>query len=275
MFYGGEQGLGLVVRDAKFVPNPAADIAKEVLDYLVSEHGYGNKESRTGKALERKFGGIGYGWDRDMLRLVLAVLFRAGSIEITHGGEKFDSYQDPRCRTPLVNNTAFKSAVFTPVKPIDLPTLKRAVESYEDLTGDTVDMDKAAIADALKKFAAEEIKRVLPVEAQVSEHRLPVLNTVEEYKDTLTSIETGTADDRVTILAGGGASLKAAHDRVRKIGDCLDEQGTPGRAERSAGGGEAWEPARSPGAHRPPATGRDAQGTFRLPNRSSIRYPRS
>ncbi len=125
LFYGGEQGLGLVVKDgAKFVPNPAADIAKEVLDYLVGEHGYGNKESRTGKALEKKFGGIGYGWDRDMLRLVLAVLFRAGSIEITHGGEKFDSYQDPRSRTPLVNNTAFKSALFTPVKPIDLPTLE-------------------------------------------------------------------------------------------------------------------------------------------------------
>ena len=209
LFYGGEQGLGLVVKDgAKFVPNPAADIAKEVLDYLVGEHGYGNKESRTGKALEKKFGGIGYGWDRDMLRLVLAVLFRAGSIEITHGGEKFDSYQEPRSRTPLVNNTAFKSALFTPVKPIDLSTLKRAVESYEDLTGDTVDMDKNAIAEALKKFAAEEIKRVLPIEAQVKAHRLPVLNTVEEYRDTLTSIESGTADDCVTILAGGGASLR-------------------------------------------------------------------
>ena len=225
-FYGGEQGLGLVAKDgAKFVPNPAADIAKEVLDYLVGEHGYGNKESRTGKALEKKFGGIGYGWDRDMLRLVLAVLFRAGSIEITHGGEKFDAYQEPRSRTPLVNNTAFKSALFTPVKPIDLPTLKRAVESYEDLTGDTVDMDKAAIADALKRFAADEIKRVLPVEAQIKAHRLPALGTVEEYKDSLTSIESGTADDCVTILAGGGASLRAAHDQLRKIDDCLDEKG--------------------------------------------------
>ncbi len=241
LFYGGDQGLGLVVKDgAKFVPNPAADIAKEVLDYLVGEHGYGNKESRTGKALERKFGGIGYGWDRDMLRLILAVLFRAGSIEITQAGEKFDSYQDPHTRTPLVNNTAFKSALFTPVKPIDLLTLKRAVESYEDLTGDTVDMDKAVIADALKRFAAEEIKRVLPVEAQVKAHRLPVLNSVEEYKDTLASIEKGTADDCVTILAGGGSSLKAAHDRVRKIGDCLDEKGLLILRNARRASGEVW-----------------------------------
>jgi hypothetical protein len=35
VFYASENGLGLVVQDgAKLVPNPAADVAKEVLDYL-------------------------------------------------------------------------------------------------------------------------------------------------------------------------------------------------------------------------------------------------
>ena len=58
-----------------------------------------------------------------MLRLILAVLFRAGTIEVSYGGEKFDSYQDPRCREPFINNNAFKSALFTPIKPIDLKTL--------------------------------------------------------------------------------------------------------------------------------------------------------
>jgi hypothetical protein len=241
LFYDGEQGLGLVTKDgSKFVPNPAAPVAKEVLDYIVGEHGYGNKESRTGKALERKFGGLGYGWDRDMLRLVLAVLFRAGSIEITHGGEKFAAYADPRSRTPLVNNTAFKSALFTPVKPIDLPTLKRAVESFEDLTGETVDMDKAAIAEALKAFAAGEVKRVLPVEAQAKAHNVPVLGVVEDYRESLASIESGTPDDCVTILAGGGASLKQGHDRVRKIAECLDEKGLAVLRNARRAAGEVW-----------------------------------
>ena len=43
-------------------------------------------------------------------------------------------------------------------------------------------MDKAAIAEALKRFAAEEMKRVLPVEAQAKAHRLPVLGTVEDTR---------------------------------------------------------------------------------------------
>ena len=71
-------------------------------------------------------------------------------------------------------------------------------------------------------------------------HRLPVLNAVEEYKDTLTSIDSGTTDDCVTILAGGGASLKAAHDRVRKIADSLDEKGLLVFRNARRAAGEVW-----------------------------------
>lgn len=226
VFYAGEQGLNLVVKDgAKFVPNPAADIAKEVLDYLVNEHGYGNKDSRTGKALENKFGGTGYGWDRDMLRLILAVLFRAGSIEVSHGGRKFDTYTDPACRTPFTNNTAFKSSLFTPVKPPSLKTLKDAVLRFEELTGNTVDMDRNAIATALKKFADEESKLLLPVEATAKANHLPVVGAIGEYTSALNTIQGGSADDCVKTLAGEGVSLKNAHDRMRKVRDALDEKG--------------------------------------------------
>lgn len=226
VFYTGDKGLGLVTKEGqKYVPNPACDVTKEVLDYLIAQNDYGNREERTGKQLEKRFGGIGYGWDRDMLRLILAVLFRAGSIEVSQGGEKFTNYSDPRCRPPFINNNTFKSSLFTPVKPIDLKTLTRAVESYEALTGETVDVDKNAIAEALKKFAAEEMKTVLPVEAQAKAHQLPVLGTLEEFRDALAQIDSGSPDDCVNTLAGGGASLKQAHDRIRKIAECLDDKG--------------------------------------------------
>ena len=44
----------------------------------------------------------------------------------------------------------------------------------------------------------------------------------------------------MTILAGGGASLKAAHDRVRKIGDCLDEKGLLLLRNARRASGEVW-----------------------------------
>ena len=226
VFYAGDKVLGLVTKEGpKYVPNPEADVAKEVLDYLIAQNDYGNREERTGKKLEQRFGGIGYGWDRDMLRLILAVLFRAGSIEVSQGGEKFNNYSDPRCRPPFINNNTFKSSLFTPVKPIDLKTLTRAVESYEALTGETVDVDKNAIREALKRFAAEEMKTVLPIEAQAKANQLPVVVTLQEYREALSVIEGGSPDDCVNTLAGGGTSLKQAHDSIRKIAECLDDKG--------------------------------------------------
>src|SRR5438445_2123105 len=185
-----------------YVPNPAADVAKEILDYLVAQNDYGNREERTGKMLEKRFGGIGYGWDRDMLRLILAVLFRAGSIEVSQGGEKFTNYGDPRSRPPFTNNNTFKSSLFTPAKPIDLKTLTRAVESYEALTGETVDVDKNAIAEGLKKFAANGMKTVLPIEAQAKAHQLPVVSTIQGFRASLAVIEAGCPDDCGHTLAG-------------------------------------------------------------------------
>lgn len=224
VFYGGEQGLNLVIKEgAKYVPNPGADVAKEMLDYLNREHAYGNKDSRTGRAVEAHFGGLGYGWERDMLRLVLAVLLRAGSIEVSHNGQRFDAYQDPRCRVPFANNTAFRSAVFTPAKPIDLKTLTQAVKSYEEVSGQTVEVEKNAIAVAIKKWAEAERQVLMPVEAQARAHRLPVLTALDEYRATLTAIETGAADDCVRTLAGEGASLKAAHERLRRIREATTE----------------------------------------------------
>ena len=226
VFYAGERGLGLVAKEgSKYLPNPSADVAKEILDYLVSQYEYGNREACIGKALENRFNGTPYGWERDVLRLVLAVLFRAGVIEVSFGGQKFDSYSDPRSREPFINNTKFKSAVFTPIKPVDLKTLTQAVQSYEGLTGKTVDVEKNAIAAAAKQYSETEIREVLPIMAEVKAHYLPVLSMVEEYREALASIENGSADDCVNLLAGGGTSLKEGRERIRKIGECLTESG--------------------------------------------------
>jgi len=226
VFYAGDQGLTLVTKEGeKYVPNPTADVAREIRDYLVSQHEYGNRDACLGKAVERQFSGTPYGWERDMLRLVLAVLYRAGVIEVSFGGQKFDSYTEPRSREPFVSNTRFKSAVFTPVKPPDLKTLTQAVRGYESLTGQTVDVDKSAIASHAKRFAEEELKRILPIQERAKAYGLPTLPLVEEYREALNSIAGGSADDCVSILAGGSASLKEERERIRSIADCLNDEG--------------------------------------------------
>ncbi|MFO7640523.1 MAG: BREX system P-loop protein BrxC, partial [Candidatus Competibacteraceae bacterium] len=158
VFYESDEGLALVVKDgAKLVINAHAEVAREVLDYLKSEHSYGNKDSRMGKALEKRFGGTPYGWERDMLRLILATLFRAGEIEVTHQGNRYHNYQDPASRTPFTNNPAFRSSLFSPRQSVGLKTLTQAVRQLENLIGEEVDVEEGAIATAFKKVAEEEL----------------------------------------------------------------------------------------------------------------------
>ncbi len=224
VFYGGEQGLNLIVmEDGKPVFNTSADIAREIMDYIRHEHSYGNKV--TGKSLEEHFQGIGYGWDRDMLRLVLAVLLRGGAIEVTYQGRRYRNHQDPQCRVPFTNNTAFRTASFAPRESVGLKTLTMAVQHYEELTGEEVDVEESAIAAAFKKVAEEEQQHLLPIKAVVQANRLPVADIVDDYQHTLDSILSAASDDCVRILAGEGKSFKEARDRMRHIRQALNDEG--------------------------------------------------
>lgn len=225
VFYGGEQGLDLVVNDSgKYVPNVNAPIAKEILDFLKREHSYGNKV--TGKILEDHFGGIGYGWERDMLRLVLAVLLRAGAMEVTYQGRRFRGHQDPQSRVPFTNNQAFRAASFAPREAIGLKSLTTAVEQFEALTGSEVDVEEAAIATAFKKLAEDETRLVLPLEATARANRLaPLIPIIAEYRSYLDTVAQADTDDCVRILAGEGVTFQKARDRIRQIQRVLGDEG--------------------------------------------------
>ncbi|HEY1307294.1 MAG TPA: BREX system P-loop protein BrxC [Vicinamibacterales bacterium] len=223
VFYVGEHGLGLVVKDGpKNIVNTNADVAKEVLDYLKSEHSYGNKDSRMGKALERRFGGTPYGWDRDMLRLILAALFRAGEIEVTYQGNRFHNFQDPASRTPFTSNPAFRSSLFSPRQSVGLKLLTEAVQQLEDLTGEEVDVEEGAIATAFKKVAADELEKLYPLKAIAEAHRLPVVPLLSDFQQTLMGIQSSASDDSVRILTENGAEFAATRDAVRRLRDWLD-----------------------------------------------------
>jgi len=224
VFYASSQGLSLVVKeDMKYVPNPSADIAKEVLDSLNREHSYGHKV--TGKSLEEQFQGIGYGWDREVLRLVLATLLRAGSIEITYQGQRFRNYQEPQCRAIIENNISFKSASFAPRKSIELKTLTTAVSYLEKITGKEVDIEEGVIATEFKKFVEEEEKKLSEILAVVKAYQLPVLEILEVYQKTLENIHNSPSDDCVRFLTDEGQSFKDVRNKVRQIRQAVDLNG--------------------------------------------------
>jgi len=223
VFYGGDGGTDLIVeRGGKYLPNPEAEVAREVLGYIQRQTSYGNKV--LGKALEAYFQGVPYGWEYDMILLIMAVLLRAGAVEVTHQGRRFRSHLDPQGRTPFVNKTAFRSASFAPRQPIDLRILTEAVRYFEALTGVEVDVEESAISDAFKKMASDELATLVPLEARLVANRLPIPEVMAEYQSTLQTVQNSASDDCVRILAGEGKSIKEMRDRIRQLQEATTEK---------------------------------------------------
>jgi hypothetical protein len=225
VFYAGDNGLGLVVKDgAKNVVCTTADVAKEILEYLKAEHIYGNKDSCMGKALERRFTGPPYGWEPDLVRLVLAALFRAGEIEVTSQGNRYTNYQDPLSRTVFTKLQAFRSALFSPRVALGPKLLSQAAQQLEALIGEEVDVEANAIAAKLKQLAAEEQSSLQPLKTWTEVYRLAVVPLLEEYRQTLDNIAAAASDDCVKTLAESGSQFAEMRDKVRKIRQALTEQ---------------------------------------------------
>src|SRR6185369_6741496 len=214
VFYDGDHGFGLVVQQG------SQWVANEILDYIKREHAYGNKV--TGKILEEHFSGIGYGWERDIVKLVLAVLLRAGSVEVTHQGRRLRNYQEPQARAAFASVPSFRSASFSPRESIGLKTLTTAVQHLEELTGEEVDIEEGAIATRFRKVADEEMKLLLPLAAIVQANRLPGADVIEEYRQALTGIQASASDDCVRILAGEGTSFKESRDNIQQMREAVD-----------------------------------------------------
>jgi hypothetical protein len=224
VFREGEDGLGLVIQQGgKFVPNAGAEICQEVLDYIKQEHAYGIKV--TGKMIEAHFQGFGYGWDLDVLRLSLAVLLRAGAIEVTHQGRRYRSANDPVARDPFIKPTAFRSASFAPREELGLKMLTEAARNYEEITGREVDIEETAIAASFQALASEDREQAVPLVARMRALNLPGVEAAEEFLQWIRGILEMPPDDCVKTLAGEGRAYKESRARMSRLVEATRPEG--------------------------------------------------
>ena len=192
------------------------------MEYLGQKHSYGEKV--TGKTLEAHFGGLGYAWSTEILQLVLAVLLRAGAIEITYQGRKFREHTEPSVYKVFTGIQAFRQASFSPRKALDLRMLAEAARHYEEITGEEVDIEESAIAKAFKKLAEEDREILLGLIPKMKAMGLPGIQFLEEFHQTVKGILNMPSDDCVKTLAGEGKSYKEGRDKVRTLSKLLTEE---------------------------------------------------
>lgn len=207
----------------KSAPNVDAPACKEVLNFLKSKSEFG--ERVDGKELERKFMGPGYGWDVEVIRTLMALLLRAGAVEMTHQDRKYRSGQDPGARAPFTSAVAFRNAVFAPRGSISIKLLTAAGSHLEAITGQEVNAEETAIFDAFKKYADEEEKALLPIIASAGAYQLAQAAPLSSHLNSLRAIRDSASDDCVRALANEGKSLAVASAKATTLRNALTAGG--------------------------------------------------
>ena len=220
IFYAPPEGLELVSKHGdRFLANTEAPVLREVLNYIQAQDNYGNRV--TGKILETHFSDPPYGWERDLLRLLTAFLFRTGSIEVFHQGQKFTTYSDPNAWSAFTNNMAFKSATFIPQVEIDLNLLVEAARQYENITGHEIDVDKQTIAAGFIHLAHEAQRDAGQLILTIKTNDLPGMEMLQEMVQYFQSIIACSTDDAVKMLSGQGQTFKQYHQQIQQLSKTL------------------------------------------------------
>lgn len=222
VFHNDKPNLSLVIKQGgQSVPNLGSDLCRDLLEYLRREHSYGNKV--TGKMLETHFGGIGFGWELESIRLGIAILFRGGALEVSHQGKKHRHFTEPAARQPFQSNPAFRAASFAPREALDLKILAAAARMYEELTGKDVNIEEGEIAQAFKAVADSDRETLIPLVARLKALRLPGASAVEDQLKWVDGILEGAPDDSVRTLAQEGKSYIENRKLARELGEAASD----------------------------------------------------
>ena len=222
VFYEGSETLGLIVMEnGNYKINENAETAKDILNFLKEKANYGDDAS--GKSIESFFGGYGYGWDRDLLRIVLATLFRGAAIEVFYQGRTYTEYNNHIAKEALVNNTAFKSATFKLAS--EGPTLadiKKACINLESICGAEVDAEKGAITSSFKEWVNSKYGYLFELSSKFSNLSLPSEKLFTGLKEKLKKIPELGSNECIYYLRDNGKELKSSMDKVNKLNSLVN-----------------------------------------------------
>ena len=131
-------------------------------------------DTASGRFLADEFAKEPFGWDFEVVRLLVLSLLRAGKIQATSKGQTIDSATGIEARDTFSNNNFFRQASFRPKKGIEFEELVKASEAFRDTFGSEVrELNAGAIVSELRKEIARHEDTVASAHGQLIASRFP------------------------------------------------------------------------------------------------------
>lgn len=223
-------GIGLL-RDerGKTVFRTESGPLKEVLDRIEERANYGHTAS--GRYLTDELEKEPFGWDFEVVRLLVLSLLRAGKIEATSKGQTIDTVTGVEARDTFSNNNLFRQASFRPKKGIEFEELVKASEAFRETFGSEVkELNAGAIVAELRKEVARHEDTVSSALATLTTHRLPggavldgPVGVLDGAVGQMKAILRGSEDNALATFNTSHRSIKEAIKRAVELEQVLSE----------------------------------------------------
>jgi hypothetical protein len=195
---------------------------KEVLDRIEERANYG--DTASGRYLTDEFAKEPFGWDFEVVRLLVLSLLRAGKIEATSKGQTLDTVTGVEAREAFSNNNLFRQASFRPKKGIEFEELVKASEAFRDTFGSEVkELNAGAIVAELRKEVARHEDTVASALATLTAHRLPGDAVLENAIGQMKAILRGSEDNAIATFNTSHRAIKDAIKRAVELEQVLNE----------------------------------------------------
>src|SRR5690606_15669679 len=195
---------------------------KEVLDRIDERANYG--DTASGRYLADEFAKEPFGWDFEVVRLLVLSLLRAGKIEATSKGQTLDTVTGVEARETFSNNNLFRQASFRPKKGIEFEELIKASEAFRDTFGSEVkELNASSIVAELRKEVARNEDTVASALATLTAHRLPGGTVLEDAIGHMKAILRGSEDNAIAIFNASHRAIKDAIRRAVELEQVLSE----------------------------------------------------
>jgi hypothetical protein len=216
-------GIGLL-RDekGKTVFRTESGPLKEILDRIEERANYG--DTASGRYLTDEFAKEPFGWDFEVMRLLVLSLLRAGKIEATSKGQTLDTVTAVEARDTFSNNNLFRQASFRPKKGIEFEELVKASEAFRDTFGSEVkELNAGAIVAELRKEVARHEDTVASTLATLTANRLPGGVVLEGAIGQMKAILRGSEDNAIATFNTSHRAIKDAIKRAVELEQVLSE----------------------------------------------------
>jgi hypothetical protein len=226
-------GLTAVFSDLKLVREEGGNVVidteskplAELLAKIEDRTSYG--EIPTGKYLADEFAKEPFGWDFDVVRLLVVALVRAGKLQATSKGQLIDQATSLDARNAFPNNNLFRSAAFQPRHTeIDFKDVAAAGEHFKETFGkDVSELEFGAVAREIGTELDNHESGLRSAHTSLLQHDLPGVEILAAALDQVGVIRAGTSDVVIQTFNAAYKELKEAIKRAGELNGALSEAG--------------------------------------------------